>query len=143
MARSDDAAKEFKEGLNCAQAILVTYGPEHGLDRETAVRLGSSLGAGVGRTGRICGAANGACLVLGLKYCEGKSLASREKSLQESARFLDDFERRLGAVDCKTLIGCSLRTPAERSTARAMGLFETKCAVCVRTAAEILDAILG
>lgn len=143
VGNAQDAQKAFKDGLNCSQAILATYGPARGLEQSIALRLGGALGAGVGRTGRICGAANGACMILGLRHGGGWALASREKALQEAARFLDLFEARLGSVECKALIGCSLRTPADRSKAREQGLFDTKCALCVRTAGEILDGMLA
>jgi C_GCAxxG_C_C family probable redox protein len=143
VAKCDDAVKEFKCGLNCAQAILVTYGPERGLDRETSIRLGSSLGGGVGHTGRICGAASGACIILGLAYCSGPGRADRDKPLQESARLLDEFAARLGTVDCIQILGRSIRTQEELVAARESGIFAQKCPGCVRTAAEILESILG
>ncbi len=41
----EQAVACFKEGLNCAQALLSTYGPRLGLDREEAIRIAGALGS--------------------------------------------------------------------------------------------------
>jgi C_GCAxxG_C_C family probable redox protein len=142
MTRPEEAEQAFRNGTNCSQAILVTYGPAFGLDEATALRLGAGMGAGIGWTGRVCGAANGACLVLGLKHGPTERSASREEALQAATEFLDRFEKRVGSVDCLSLMGCSLRMPAERARAREQGLYQTKCTRYVREAAEILEEML-
>ena len=38
----------FKEGLNCTQALLSTYGPGFGLDRENALKVAGAFGSGMG-----------------------------------------------------------------------------------------------
>ena len=49
----------FKDGLNCTQAVLSTYGPQFGLDRENAVKIAKAFGSGMGM-GETCGAVTGA-----------------------------------------------------------------------------------
>ena len=46
------------EGYRCAQCVLMTLSNLIGLDRETAARIASGMGGGVGGCGEICGAAN-------------------------------------------------------------------------------------
>ena len=48
------ARANFETGCNCAQAVLCAY-PEL-LPRETAMKLGASLGGGIGRLREVCGA---------------------------------------------------------------------------------------
>jgi len=142
MTRPEEAEQAFRKGTNCCQAILVTYGPALGLDEATALRMGSGMGAGIGWTGRVCGAANGACLVLGLKYGATQRTGSREEALQKTREFLELFEKRVGSVDCLALMGCSLQQPAERAKAKEQGLYQTKCTRYVREAALILEEML-
>ncbi len=49
MTRVEEAVAYFKEGFSCSQAILTAYGPTVGLDRETALKVASGFGGGMGR----------------------------------------------------------------------------------------------
>jgi C_GCAxxG_C_C family probable redox protein len=142
VARPDDAEKRFREGVNCAQAVLSTYGPALGLDEATALRLASGLGGGVGRTGGTCGAALGACMVISLRWGPSERGKSREEVTAKVGDFVDRFEARCGSVECRTLLGRSIRTHEEHQKAREDGVFKTKCPHFVRQAAEILEEFL-
>ena len=48
-SRVERAAATFAEGYNCAQSVISTYADCFGMDRETALRMSSAMGAGVGR----------------------------------------------------------------------------------------------
>mgnify|MGYP000094877160 CR=1 FL=1 len=48
MTKSEEAAALFRSGANCAQAVLGAFHQECGLDRESAFRLASGFGAGMG-----------------------------------------------------------------------------------------------
>ena len=50
------AAELFLSGAVCAQAVFCAFCDLHGLDFETASRLSSSMGGGVGRLREVCGA---------------------------------------------------------------------------------------
>ena len=68
------AVQLFKEGYNCSQAVLGAYCTELGLDFETAVKLSSSFGGGMGRLREVCGAVSSMFMIAGLKYgyCDPK-----------------------------------------------------------------------
>ena len=51
MSKVKEAVSCFTEGLNCSQAIFSTYAPEIGLDREVALKISCSFGAGMGMMG--------------------------------------------------------------------------------------------
>jgi len=51
LSRVDEAVSSFRQGSNCAQAILATYGTSCGIDRQLALRLAMGLGGGMGRGG--------------------------------------------------------------------------------------------
>ena len=50
---ADKAKALFYEGYNCAQAVFCAFTDLTGLDLETAARLSSSFGGGLGRLERI------------------------------------------------------------------------------------------
>ena len=139
MSRPEEAEKAFLAGVNCAQAMLVTYGPAYGLDESLALKIGSGLGGGVGHTGDICGAVMGACIVLGLKYGSSDKSADRKAPIDKVKEYVDRFATHCGTVDCLLLLGASIRAPEELTKARQEGLFKTRCPRYVRAAAEILE----
>ena len=50
------ARKLFFEGYNCSQAVFCAVCDVTGLDIDTAARMSSSFGAGLGRLREVCGA---------------------------------------------------------------------------------------
>jgi len=139
----DNAVACFKEGFNCSQAILSTYGPGFGLAREAALKLASSFGSGM-RMAQTCGAVTGAFMVIGLK-CGHANAA--DKKLKETTyrlveQFAEKFRSRNGSVICKELLGCDVCTPDGYNTAIEKGLFRNFCPKMVQDAAEILEEML-
>ncbi len=55
MSRIDIAVARFEEGCSCAQAIFSTYAESLGVDRQTAMKLSSGFGGGMGRMALTCG----------------------------------------------------------------------------------------
>ena len=66
MTHGDLAERYFLDGFNCAQAVLLAFSDLTGLEQDTAARLASSFGGGLGRMREVCGAVSGASMVLGL-----------------------------------------------------------------------------
>ena len=143
MSRTDDAARLFREGHACSQAVLLAWAPEFGLDPGQAARLSAGFAAGM-RLGEACGAATGALMVLGLALCGDDCVTREGRSVvaAASATFAERFRARIGALDCPDIIGCDLRTPDGAATARDQELFASKCAPAVRVAVEILEDML-
>ena len=56
VGRSDKAVAIFKEGINCSQAVISSFAEDFGIDKNTALKLASGFGGGMGRTGHRCGA---------------------------------------------------------------------------------------
>ncbi|MBU1151035.1 MAG: C-GCAxxG-C-C family protein, partial [Proteobacteria bacterium] len=103
----------FREGFNCSQAILSTYGGEFGLKGETALRAASGLGAGMGRLGEVCGAVTGALIVIGLKHghTKAKDKETKEKTYALVQDYAGRFRLRNGSLMCRELLDCNLATP--------------------------------
>jgi C_GCAxxG_C_C family probable redox protein len=133
----------FKEGLNCTQAVLSTYGPQFGLDRENAVRIAGAFGSGMGM-GETCGAVTGALMVIGLKHAKlnAGSLFSRDKTEDIAREFVARFKARNETTECRELLGCDVSSCEGLKTAKKDKHFKTRCPKFVQDAAEILEELL-
>jgi C_GCAxxG_C_C family probable redox protein len=139
MSDIEQAVNGFEQGLNCAQAIVSSYGPRFGLERELALKLASGLGGGIGHQGGCCGAVTGAIIVIGLKQ---GGTAADEKTYGLIDQFLERFKARRGSILCRELLGCDISTPRGLQAARDKGLFANLCPGFVRDSAEILEELL-
>lgn len=132
-------------GFTCSAAVFSTFSEELGLDAETAKKIACGFGAGVSKTGNMCGAVSGAIMVIGLKY--GKSRAGDNEATDTTRaltrEFIRKFSARNGAINCTALLGYDLSNPEDYRKAAASGLFITSCKGYVRDAVEILDGILS
>lgn len=142
--RVEAAVGTFREGFNCSQAILSTYGGEFGLERETALKAAAPFGGGMGSLGEVCGAVTGALVVIGLKYghTEAKDKETKARAYERTRDFAARFRSRHGALCCRELLGCDLTTAEGMEKARQQGLFTELCPRFVRAAAEILEDVL-
>ena len=140
-AKSEVAVEKFLSGYNCAQSILFAYGPELGLDGETALKVATGLGGGIGRRGETCGAVTGGILVLGLKYGRGgqQDRSVAEIAHQKTRELMAAFERAQGSCSCRTLLGgCDLRTPDGQQRFKEQDLHHKVCVPCVRMVGDWL-----
>ena len=134
----------FKEGFNCAQAIFSTYGTKFGIDIDSALKIATGFGSGMGSIGLTCGAVTGAAMVLGLKHGRIKldDKESKEKTYNLVNKFIEEFKSRNKSTVCKDLIDCDLSTVEGRKYAKEHALAKTICPKFVKDAAEILEKIL-
>ncbi len=142
--KSEEAISSFKQGFTCSSSIFSAFSSELGLDADTAKKIACGLGAGISRTGNICGAVSGAILVIGLKY--GKTVigddAATEKTRLLVRKFIQEFVELEGSICCSELLGYNLNDKEDYEKARASGLFTTRCFDLVRDSADILEKIL-
>jgi C_GCAxxG_C_C family probable redox protein len=144
MKKSDDAVAYYKSGFTCSAAVLSSFSEELGMPGETAKKISCGFGAGISKTGNICGAVSCAILVIGLKYGKVHSGddAATEKTRALVREFIQEFTERNGSVNCTELLGYNLNNPEDYKKAHEEKLFFTKCPTLVRDAANILEQIL-
>jgi C_GCAxxG_C_C family probable redox protein len=144
MNRVEQAVSCYKEGFSCAPAVLSAFASEFGLDIETALKIATGFGGGMGRMGETCGAVTGAFMVIGLKY--GKSKAddnqAREKTYELVREFASRFKSRNGTILCKELLGYDLSTSEGMKLAKEKGVTAALCPKFIQNAAEILEEML-
>jgi len=136
---SEKAAKQFLEGYNCAQSVLLTMFEHWNGKNELIPKIATAFGAGIGRCGSICGALTGGVMAIGTKY--GTNEPSAEKRLRAykfANRLYKEFEKQNGTVFCRELIGYDLSNPKELEEAWKSKVFENKCAKFVSEVVKML-----
>jgi C_GCAxxG_C_C family probable redox protein len=144
MKKSEQAINCFNQKFNCSQAVLSTFAPEMGLDRETALKIATAFGAGIGCMALTCGAVSGAIMVIGLKYGIDDSAKKDEKNkcYKITREFMKTFEKKNNSIVCKEILGADIATKEGFDFALENKYFETKCTKFVADAVEILEKIL-
>ena len=88
MDHAQRAQALFLEGYNCAQATFGAFCDVTGLEFETAIRLASGLGGGMGRMRGVCGACAAAGMGGGrLRACTTMDRFWAPKIARATARF--------------------------------------------------------
>ncbi|MDD1713513.1 MAG: C-GCAxxG-C-C family protein [Methanoregulaceae archaeon] len=143
MTDSEVAMDRFAEGFSCSQAVFSAYAPRFGLAPEVALRIAAPFGAGMARTGHVCGAVTGALMVIGLDlgHVAAEDKAGKERAYQCGQELMAAFKARHGSIECRELLGCDT-SPEGWQAAREQGLFDTRCPVFVRDAAELVGELL-
>ena len=144
-SRVEEVVKTHAEGFSCAQALLAVYGPELGMDRETALKVAGGFGGGMGRMAGTCGAVTGAYMVIGLVHSMTKKgdLQQKELSYETIREFAEKFKGRNGTLVCRELMGVDVSTPEGFAESKEKKIARTVCPKYVRDAAEILEEMLA
>lgn len=147
MDRCKLAFEYHQTGYNCAQCVLLAFSDLTGLDERTSAALAGGLGGGVGGShSELCGAANGAALVLGLLYpfTEGTDGEARRRVAGLTREFYTRFQSRFGGLTrCGDLLRSRIQ-PTEELTPAAVRMGADKhCDILIVTAVEILEQIIA
>lgn len=140
MSRTEIAISRFAEGFNCSQAVLSAYAD---LDDETALKIASGFGGGMGRMADTCGAITGAFMVLGLRYgAASPDREAREAIYARIREFAERFKERNGSLVCRNLLGCDISQSAGLRRATDEKMFSVICPKFVQDACEILEDMM-
>lgn len=146
MKHDELAAELFCSGCNCAQAVFGAFCDVTGMEKETALRLASSFGAGMGRMRETCGAVTGMFMVLGMVY-GGDEKSSQEEKGAHYARVQElaaAFRERHGTIKCSELLEGLITDTSPMPEARAESYYKARpCVRFVVTAAKLLDDYLA
>ena len=150
MTRPEKAKQLFTSGYNCSQAVVGAFIDDFAIDFDTAMKLSSSFGGGMGRMREVCGAVSGAFMIAGLKcgYCDPCDKAAKSAHYALIQKIAADFKQQNGSIICRELlegVGCNGKcqgsVPEDRTTAYYK---KRPCAELVYIAAKIVeDEIYG
>jgi len=143
--RRQQALTMFEGDFNCAQSVFSAFAAELGLDKQTALRVSTGFGGGMGKMQQTCGAVTGAFMVLGLKYGKAEDDDEERKTQTYNLvrRFAQSFEEEHNSIDCREILGRELKTQEEWDKANAEGLFADTCKKCVGSAVTILEELIA
>ena len=105
MTKGELARTNFQNGCNCAQAVLLAFCEDYGRDRDTAMMIAASFGAGMAGLRSTCGTVTGANMVIGL--AKGSDRADANAAFRE---FAAAFTEKNGSLVCKELLGMRIKT---------------------------------
>lgn len=102
----DKVLSLFEDGYSCSQAVLMPFCERFGLDEETAKRIASTFGGGMGRLREKCGALTGAFMVLGLAYgnTDPKNMEVKIAAYAKVRDLDASIERIYGTTQCRDLL---------------------------------------
>lgn len=145
MSKREVAKEYFKQGYNCAQSVVLAFKDEIALDTETALRVASPFGGGMGRLREVCGAVSGMFIVIGMKY--GYSDASEYDSKKTLYGYVQELGNRFkqinGSYVCRELIGLPAGADKPAPEKRTEEYYKKRpCAELVGDAAEILEKFI-
>ena len=135
----------FTDGYNCAQAVLCAFDDVTHLPMETAAKIASGFGGGIGRMREVCGAVSGAVMVLDMVGGYDDPKASTEKTshyarIQEFAR---RYREETGSIICRELLQGVSTAPGGTPEARTEGYYKKRpCAELVALSAGIVADML-
>lgn len=138
----EELAKEyFKKGYNCAQAVLLAFAEECGLDEKTAAVMASSFGGGMGRLREVCGCVSGMFLAAGLLYgySDPNDAEAKKEHYARIQQLGEAFRKENGSIVCRELLGLSVQTEPPTPEARTEQYYKKRpCVELVGCAAGIL-----
>lgn len=136
------AEELFLQGYNCSQSVMAAFSDELGMDRETALRLSSSFGGGMGRLREVCGTVSGMFMVAGLKYgyFDPKDETAKTKHYQRIQTLANRFKEENGSIVCRELLGLPNGSDSPVPEKRTQEYYRKRpCVQLVRCAAEIMQ----
>ena len=135
----------FKEGYNCSQAVVLAFQEEMGIDKDTAVRIASAFGGGMGRMREVCGAVSGMFMVLGaLKgYADAEDNGAKKALYADVQALAARFRERSGSIICRELLGLPSGESDPTPDTRTASYYKKRpCASLVGDACEFLEEYL-
>lgn len=145
MSRGEKAAENFKNGYNCAQAVLKAFEDVLEGDIDDYLRLASSFGGGIGRLREVCGAFSGSCMVAGLlRGYDGKNGVDKSAHYALIQKLAERNKEINGSIVCRELLGETVRLSSLDASIRTDEYKKKRpCAELCKIAADILAEEIG
>lgn len=141
MTHAEKARDLFLSGCSCSQAVFGAYAEELGIGHDTAMKLASSFGGGLGGMRETCGAVSGMLMVAGLKwgYSEPGNQDVKKAHYARTRTLIERFTAEHGTIVCRELLS-HLQTLSKEPSERTPEYYRTRpCARFVETAARLID----
>lgn len=144
--RKEKAMQSFLEGYNCAQCMILAFEDLLTLDVDTALKMVSPFGGGMGRLREVCGSVSGMFMVLGfLKgYSEPGDYDGKKELYEHVQELARRYEEANGSIICRELLGLDVKREDATPEKRTDEYYKKRpCAEKIGSAAEILEVYLN
>lgn len=128
-SRKQIAVNKWKSGLNCCQAVLLTYSDYFDIDETILFKISEGFGSGVSGLRRTCGALLAAVMIAGLVNSDG-DIANPKTKHQTYAigqELINDFEKKYNTSMCNDLKGLNT------------GKIILPCNLCIEEACNLIE----
>ncbi|MBQ4165633.1 MAG: C_GCAxxG_C_C family protein [Oscillospiraceae bacterium] len=143
--KGERAYELFKEGYNCSQAVFGAFAEELGVDFDTAVKLASGFGGGIGRMREVCGTFTGLTMAASMiyGYNDPKDTETKTELYEKIRALADKFREDNGSIICRELLGLQQAEKSAVPEARTSEYYKKRpCAELCRYAAELLEEFI-
>ena len=139
---SEKAVNNFKTGYSCAQSVFLAFAEKCGLDDDTALKLSSSFGGGMGRLREVCGAVTSMFAIAGLLkgYTSPDDDIAKTKHYELIQKLAEKFKQKYPSIICRELLELPEGADSPVPSKRTEEYYQTRpCEAFVRYAAEIIE----
>ena len=139
---SEKAVENFRSGYNCAQSVFLAFAEDFGFDKETALKLSSSFGGGMGRLREVCGAVSAMFAIAGLKkgYTTPNNDDIKAMHYELIQSLAEDFKSKFGTIICRELLELPEGKDSPIPSKRTEEYYQTRpCESFIRFASEIIE----
>ncbi len=142
--RAEKAKELFLQGYNCSQAVLGAFCEDIGLEFETAIKLSSSFGGGMGQLREVCGAVSALFMIAGFEKgytspTDGGAKAEHYKRIQSLAK---QFSEKQGSIICRDLLATKPTGTVEHHDRDEKYYKSRPCLAIVEEAALLAEQLL-
>ena len=108
---SKKAGELFRQGYNCAQSVFCAFAEDIGMDFDTALKLSSSFGGGMGRLREVCGAVSAMFMIAGLKYgyTSPNDDITKAEHYERIQKLAEEFKKNNKTIICRELLGLDVK----------------------------------
>ena len=139
---SKKAGELFRQGYNCAQSVFCAFADEVGMDFNTALKLSSSFGGGMGRLREVCGAVSAMFMIAGLKYgyTTPNNDTIKAEHYERIQKLAEEFKKKDKTIICRELLGLDVKQDSPIPEKRTEQYYKSRpCEKLVMKAAEIIS----
>lgn len=145
MTRKEKAMQSFLNGYNCAQCMILAFEDMLTIDVDTALKIASPFGGGMGRLREVCGSVSGMFMVLGYinGYNEPGDYEGKKALYEHVQELARRYEEANGSIICRELLGLNVQREEATPEKRTDEYYKKRpCAEKIGSAAEILEGYL-
>jgi len=146
MTRKEKAMQSFLDGYNCAQCMMLAFEDMLTIDLDTALKVASPFGGGMGRLREVCGSVSGMFMVLGFikGYHEPGNYEGKKELYEHVQELARRYEEANGSIICRDLLGLNVKKEEATPEKRTEEYYKKRpCAEKIGSAAEILEQYLN